>query len=91
MLVSRRVPLSSSTVSSVVIVMAPTIVIPIFVEVVLSASSVVMVRPVIRVTLLSAIVSVCCVGMGVLSALTLRGRCILVPLGARRLVESVIM
>lgn len=90
LLVSSWVPFSSSTtVSSVIIVMAPAIMIPIFIEI-FSASSIMMVRPVISVTLFTAIMSICYVGIRILSDFTLWW-CILAPLGAWRLVKSMIM
>lgn len=90
LLVSRWVPFSSSTVSSVIIVMAPAIVIPIFIEEIIS-SSVMMVRSMISVTLFTAVMSICYVWMRILSDLTMWWRCILAPLRARRLVKSMIM
>ena len=54
--------------SSVIIVMAPAIVIPVLIEEIISVFSVMMVRPMISgVTLFTAIMSICHVGMRILS------------------------
>lgn len=94
LLVSRWAPFPiSTTVSSTVIVMAPAIVTPIFMEEIISASSVMMVGAVITVTLLTirvplltTIMSICYVGMRTLSDFTLGCWCILAPLRAWGLV-----
>lgn len=92
LLVSRWVPFSSSTtVPSVIVVMFPAVMIPIVIEEIISVSSVMVVRPMISVALLTAIMSICYIGMRSLSDFTLWWRCILTPLGAWRLVKSMIM
>lgn len=91
MLVSRWAPFSiSTTVSSVIIVMAPAIVIPVFIEKIISVSSVMMVRH-ITVTLFTAVMSIHHIGMRIQSDFSLWWWCILAPLGAWRLVKSMIM
>ena len=57
----------ATTVSSVIIVMAPAIVISLFIEEIISASSVMMVGPVISVMLFTAIMSIHYVGMRILT------------------------
>ena len=60
LLVSGLGPLpTSTTVPSVIIVMAPAIMIPVVIVEILSAASVMIVRPMVRVALLTAIVSIC--------------------------------
>ena len=91
MLVSRWTPFSiSTTVSSAIIVMAPAIMIPVFIEKIVSVSSVMMVRQ-ITVTLFTAVMSIHHVRIRIQSDFSLWWWCILAPLGAWRLVKSMIM
>lgn len=99
LLMSRWAPLPiSTTVSSHVIVLTPAFVTPIFVEEILSASSVMVVRAAIavalltvRVPLLTTIMSISYVGMRTLSDFTLGCCWILAPLGACGLVKRMIV